>query len=1052
VKAVGLWLKPHLGVVLLLVVYLIVAIAHSWVIPLSKGPDEYDNFLYIQFIATHRRFPITVAERKDVGVKADWPPAYHLLVAALTAGIDYTAPPKLKLSGDAPQYQLVDLVLPRGATVIRTEDERWPLYGVYLAWFMGRWLTIVFGVGIVTLTYLIALQIQPDNYALAFGAASLLAFMPRFQYINAVLSDDPLQGLLVTFYLLWLVLWVKKSHSLWIPIALGVTLGLAMMVKYSAGFAPVGVLLVGLMAKQRHGWGWGTYIKQITAIGVCSIVAALWWPLWVWRYFNRVAELGWISGLITPLVPGAFTDDNPTMDRVFKLLTAGTAGNIAGVSNSPYSYWDWLAHNFETFWDVTIFGAPPNYPHSMLLWIMAILGGLALVGVIKLYRRPEQRFWINIMALHALLFIPISLISFTLSGRVNDAAQGRQILFPAGVSIAILLVWGWQELIPIRRQALLSSLIAATMFLWSLLNLNYLWQEFPSPLPVRTAAWATTGLNHPLDIQFDDTLRLTGYQAELLYSASVLKIELMWHSLAQATEDYRTEITLADSQNRLQLQWVSQPAEGRFPVRAWQPGDMVRDTLYIPLAGVPAGEYKAQLRLLGRDDEPFSKKVLLTKMILNHIPPADRIAIWRQGRPVSQTAPGNSNLQSPHLPISNLLIPPSLPTFRYRSSIPVTAPRAAEMVLIGSNDRRYTPAAGIGSLRVFMVSYDWPSGEYQLQVDNAASGLKLAVENFDQGRRRAWNFNPPAMMYPVQANFADKIELLGYDLPPAGRRVEAGGGIPLILYWRSLAQMNEDYTMFVQLLDANQQRRGGYDRFAREDYNTTLWVPGEVVDDGFAVPVNNDAPDGIYTIRVGWYRQMDGQSAEVLSLVRDNQVIDETSVVIGPIKVGGPPPEVIAANPIPHIPLNQSFGDQISLLGYDLTDENGQFFETQNSAKGTQAKLKIHNSQFKILNLKLYWQGLTQINNDYTVFAHLRDETNQTVAQVDGPPAAGQYPTSLWDAGETILDAFTLNLSPELGPGRYRLVVGLYDPVTGMRLAAPDSMDNSAALLEIEVE
>jgi len=1018
------------GLVLLLLLYAVLAISYNNVTPLSKGPDEYDNFLYIQFIATHHRFPTTVAERQAVGVKADWPPTYHLLVAALTAGIDYTPPPHLKLSGDTPQYQLIDLILPRGATVIRTEDERWPLAGVYLAWVMGRWLTTALGAGMVALTYFIALQIQPGNYALALGAAALLAFIPRFQYINAVLSDDPLQGLLITVYFLWVILWVKKEYGLWLGIALGVTLGLAMMVKYSAGFVPVGVLLVGLIARQRHRWGWSKYLKQIAVIGVCSIVAALWWPLWVWRYFNQIAELGWISGLTTPLMPGAYTDDNPTMGRVFNLLTSGTIGNIN--RNSPYTYWDWLVHNFETFWTVTIFGVPPTYPQAMLLWLMALLCGLALVGVIKLYRQPAQRLWINILVLHILLFIPISLISFTLSGRVNDAAQGRQILFPTGTAIAILLVWGWQAFLPLRRQVWLAPLVATTMLVWSLLNLYYLWQGFPPPLPVRTTPWGVVGLNHALDIQLGDTLRLTDYQANLLHSETVLKIELLWQTLAETHQDYRTEISLEDTQGQLQLQWISQPAQGRFPVRAWQPGDIVRDTLHIPLAGLSAGEYKVQLRLLGQDNEPVSASELLTVIKLENVRPSNSVAIWQQDRPVIESPLDNSSLS-----ISNLLTPASLATFRYRSTIPVTAPPEGVVTLIGPNNRRYAPLAGVGWLRVFMVDYDWPSGEYRLQLDNVESGLGLLVENFDQHYQRPWIFTVPQMMYPIKANFSDKIELLGYDLP--SRQAEAGDGIPLTLYWRSLAQINDDYTMFVQLLDADQQRRGGYDRFAREDYITTLWVPGEVIADGFVVPVEAGAPAGVYTIRVGWYRQIEGQVAEVLSLVHNHQAMAETSVVLGPVKVGGPPPEVVAANPTPQVPLTQSFGDQLSLLGYDLTAENGQ-------------PLEIHISKLETINLKLYWQSLSQIHSDYTVFVHLRDETGQIVAQIDGPPAAGQYPTSLWDVGEKIAATFTLNVPPELESGRYQLVVGLYDPVTGVRLAVPNSTDNSLALTEIELE
>lgn len=65
---------------------------------------------------------------------------------------------------------------------------------------------------------------------------------------------------------------------------------------------------------------------------------------------------------------------------------------------------------------------------------------------------------------------------------------------------------------------------------------------------------------------------------------------------------------------------------------------------------------------------------------------------------------------------------------------------------------------------------------------------------------------------------------------------------------------------------------------------------------------------------------------------------------------------------------------------------------------------------------------------DYQTFVHLRDPANgQNVAQADGPPLAGWYPTSWWPAGEAVTDWRNFPLPADLPPGRYRLVVGFYD-------------------------
>jgi hypothetical protein len=47
-------------------------------------------------------------------------------------------------------------------------------------------------------------------------------------------------------------------------------------------------------------------------------------------------------------------------------------------------------------------------------------------------------------------------------------------------------------------------------------------------------------------------------------------------------------------------------------------------------------------------------------------------------------------------------------------------------------------------------------------------------------------------------------------------------------------------------------------------------------------------------------------------------------------------------------------------------------------------------------------------------------------------------------------DAHTIPLPPDLQPGTYRLLVGLYDPVTGARLALPGG-EEALRLLEIDL-
>ncbi len=61
------------------------------------------------------------------------------------------------------------------------------------------------------------------------------------------------------------------------------------------------------------------------------------------------------------------------------------------------------------------------------------------------------------------------------------------------------------------------------------------------------------------------------------------------------------------------------------------------------------------------------------------------------------------------------------------------------------------------------------------------------------------------------------------------------------------------------------------------------------------------------------------------------------------------------------------------------------------------------------------------------------------LGQGDAPPCQGDYPTSFWGAGEDLLDPHLIRLASSVTPDQQvRILVGLYDPISGERLAATD--------------
>ena len=116
----------------------------------------------------------------------------------------------------------------------------------------------------------------------------------------------------------------------------------------------------------------------------------------------------------------------------------------------------------------------------------------------------------------------------------------------------------------------------------------------------------------------------------------------------------------------------------------------------------------------------------------------------------------------------------------------------------------------------------------------------------------------------------------------------------------------------------------------------------------------------------------------------------------------------------PAVPSGARFGDHITLQGYSLST----------------AALQPGD----ILQLTLFWQTDIALDARYTVFVHLYADPNQPpVAQVDGEPGGGLAPTNTWAARTVISDNHGVLIPADLPPGRYQVMIGLYELFTQVR-------------------
>lgn len=221
--------------------------------------------------------------------------------------------------------------------------------------------------------------------------------------------------------------------------------------------------------------------------------------------------------------------------------------------------------------------------------------------------------------------------------------------------------------------------------------------------------------------------------------------------------------------------------------------------------------------------------------------------------------------------------------------------------------------------------------------------------------------------------------------------VAPGGELLVTLHLQAAQPITANLNVLVRLVDPN-----GGELTRSEGWPwgraTSTWTAGEVWPDGHTFTVPPDAAPGPYRVEVSFY------DPATLALVG-------SPVTVGHVVVGAP-----AA---PAAPLAE-FGDGIALLAAEIPEEGW-------NPGASQA-------------LSLTWRAAAPVRSRYTIFLHLIDPDGRPVAQGDQEPWRGAYPTDAWLRGVPATDAYQLQLPPDLSPGSYQLVVGLYDPATGRRL------------------
>ncbi len=245
----------------------------------------------------------------------------------------------------------------------------------------------------------------------------------------------------------------------------------------------------------------------------------------------------------------------------------------------------------------------------------------------------------------------------------------------------------------------------------------------------------------------------------------------------------------------------------------------------------------------------------------------------------------------------------------------------------------------------------------------------------------------PTSASPIYARYGD-VELVGYELSP--RRFGPGDTIPVTVYWRVLQPTEQDLSLWLHAVAESEI--GKVDSYpGGGTLRTSTWEPG-LYADTYAIPIDGDSPRSNLRIQVGWQDNV----TQTLVTPTDEDGNPLSSVMLdagafGAAETPGLPNDVRAVDDV-------LFGEAIALRGYQVEGDR----------------------------LSLWWDALSPLPQDYTVFVQILDAANTVISQGDAPPT---LPTSFWLAGERFVTHHTIVRS--IGD---RLIIGWYNPTDSARL------------------
>lgn len=353
---------------------------------------------------------------------------------------------------------------------------------------------------------------------------------------------------------------------------------------------------------------------------------------------------------------------------------------------------------------------------------------------------------------------------------------------------------------------------------------------------------------------------------------------------APLDRDYQLVLRL-ERDGHTWAQTTQRPSLVTYPTSHWLPGIDVPGVLYFAVGPlVPPGDYQVTLSVfdpLTQQDLPAvdaTRGPIGTRLDLGTVqvsPPGQPAPTVAPKRPLNAAAASGLRL----LGLSGLA--PSVRegaagdlTLFWQASGPAR-PDVTVQLQLATSAGVYPlgplapPAPGLGTAawppgsifedeRTIVLPPRLPGGQAALQARivfaNGSPPRVLALGPLTVEPRPRLLTEPAAIGHPVGALFGGAALLAGIAVDD--RAARPGGQVLVTLTWQCKEPLDQEYTVFVHLLDS-QNQIGGRQHDGPPNAGadpTTSWAPGQWIIDRHSVPIPASTPPGAYRIEVGLYR------------------------------------------------------------------------------------------------------------------------------------------------------------------------------------------------------